>query len=280
MKTTKCLYIATLFAIFIVSCGNNNSPDNNETVTNTDNGENGQVVKPKKGTLVYYIDEEECGGLYYNDKLGDDFESALNKLIESREELASLGDKLYVKQMEITSVKPEDGSKVILLHFFEKDEDNTTYPLKMLYTAHDAIDTNGNHYDVQFCDGPINTENRKPEGSYSYQENSNHYLVFAKNYGKDFKSAYENIKPEIDDRIAYLAEHYEQMVTCNSSDIIVTFRKITVINCELKDVEFAMIELDMFSNIYNDYKYFEDFGVLDSNGNFYYDRALPVYDSK
>ena len=151
----------------------------------------------------------------------------------------------------------------------------------MLSCAHDAIDTNGNHYDVQFCDGPTsNPEGRKPAGSYSYQENADHYLMFARNYGEDFDAAYINLKPEIDARIAYLAAHYEQAVTINSSDIIVVLKTITVTNCEIKDVVFTMIELDIFSNIEEDYIFSENFGVLDSNGNFYYDWSLPVYDRK
>lgn len=288
MKTTKYMIIAMLFAIYMISCRNTNIPDNeNQTTTpvenqgneNTGNDEN--TSKPKKGALVYYIDDEECGGLYYDDKLGDDFESALKKLIESRKELAELGDKLYVKQMEITYTKPKDEANIILLHFFEIDEDNKDYPLKMLYTAHDAIDKNGNHYDVQFCDGPItDPEERKPEGSYSYKERTDHYLVFAKKYGKTIEEAYANLKPEIDAKKAYIAEQYKGMQNKNPDDVIDILTQITVTNCEIKDVTFMMVELHIYSNIDEKYVHFENIGALDSNGNFYYDKSLPVYDTK
>lgn len=277
MKTFNYLLIATLFAVFVVSCGNTNTPENTGSTGNANNPETNGQEQPKKGALVYYLDEEECGGAYYDGKLGADFDSALDSLIRSRDELASLGENLYVKQMEITSIQREDSSKVILLHFFEKVGDN----LNMLSTAHDAIDTNGNHYDVQFCDGPVSDpEDRKPEGSYSYREDANHYLMFARNYGENFDSAYVCLKPEIEARMAYYAEHYKQAVTVNSSDMIVVLKTITVTNCEIEGVVFTMIELDMFSNIEEDYLFRENFGVLDSNGNFYYDKSLPVYDPK
>lgn len=275
MKTFNYLLVVAALSVSAVACQTANAPENTGSTGNVNNPETGGQEQPEKGALVYYLDEEECGGLYYDGNLGADFQSALDSLIRSRDELASLGENLYIKQMEITSVQPEDSSKVILLHFFEKTGDN----LNMLSTAHDAIDTKGNHYDVQFCDGPItNPEDRKPEGSYSYRENANHYLMFARNYGETFDSAYANLKPEIDARTAYYAEHYKQAVTVNSSDMIVVLKTITVTNCEIEGVVFTMIELDMFSNTAEDYLFCENFGVLDSNGNFYYDRALPVYD--
>lgn len=281
MKTIKN-FIYTAFcvsALFLSACDNNTPAvqegNNNENeITN----ENESTTTPKKGALVYSL-EDPCGGLYFDEKLGDDFETALQNLIASRRELSALGENLYVKQTEISYLKTDDDSKVLLLQFFEKDDNDKEFPLKVLSAAHDAIDTNGNHYDVEFCDGPSNTDDLKPEGSYSYEECSSCYLVLVKNYGRDFESAYRNLKPEIDAEMAKLSEEYKGLVTYKSDDVIEKQSPITVTNCEIKDIKFTMISIYMYSTVSEEHIHIKDFGALDSNGNFYARESTPVFDT-
>lgn len=145
-KTLYPFIAAVLFAVCIVSC--HNDPLNP--------AEKRTQAQPQKGELVYYAG---CMYFYFESKLGDDFASALQNLIASREELSQLGDNLYVKQMEITTVKTDDNSKVVLLQFFVKDADDKI--INVICCAHDAIDTNGNHYHVVFCEDPSDVTNEK-----------------------------------------------------------------------------------------------------------------------
>ena len=270
MKTINCIAAGIVTILFLcVSC---NRTDNPQNQTSTEPAH-------KKGALVYSTDKP-CSKYYFNEQLGSDFESALQKLIASREELVALGNNLYVKQMEITNFPKEESAKAFLVQFFEKDDKDEEFPLKFLSSAHDAIDSNGNHYNVEFCDGPIDTESQKPEGSYSFEECSNCYLVLIKNYGSDYASAYEVIKPEIEDRMAKLTEANKNLVTFKSDDIIEVKNPIRVTNCEDKDITFTLIELHMFSTTENAHIFFEYFGVLDSQGNFYKVKSTHVYDSK
>ncbi|MBR1426902.1 MAG: hypothetical protein IJ581_05560 [Paludibacteraceae bacterium] len=260
MKTTKLFFTAMLIALSFSAC-------QEQPVT----------TKKTQGQLVYEQDTP-CMGVYFDAKLGEDFDSALQNLIRSRTELNAIGDSLYVKQMEMRYLSTEDGSRLFVLLFFEKNAADKVLPLRLLYAAHDAIDTNGNHYEVIFCDGPIGTEDsRKPEGSYSFQECVECYLMLVGNFGADFETAWQYLEPDRTKKMKALADEYGEHASYNSEDVVERHSSITVKNCEIKGVEFTLIDFYMYSYKENDYIYVANYGALDSQGNLYKLETLPVY---
>lgn len=134
MKKISLILCMVFAAItFFTSCNNENSIENPN----------------QKGKKAYQI-SSPCRTLYYDEQFGEDFESALSELIKRDSQLSALGDNLYIEQTEL-DIKGKEGFKVIQLQFFMIDKEDNEFPLKVLSAAHDAIDTDGMHYIVEFC---------------------------------------------------------------------------------------------------------------------------------
>ena len=223
------------------------------------------IVDFQHGDLVYV---DGVKHLYYDAKLGDDYESALQTLIASRPELSQLGDSLYVDKKQLNILTP-DSSQVFMLTFYERDRSDKQYPLKMLACAHDAIDTKGVHYDLTWEEEIPNYDEEKPEGSLWMQ--GEYYLTFVRNCGTDFQSAYDNLKPEIEAKEAELAAWYSRIVSYDETKITEHFSTIYVTNYPNENVpEFTLVQIYMYSNNSHEYNHVAYFGVIDSHGNFYH----------
>lgn len=277
MKALNYIIVGTLFAIFAIACNNAITPESGNGVDNTNNNQNSESkVQPKKGELVY-SSEDECEQLFFDEKLGDDYDSALKKLIDSRGELKELGENIYVKKTEMTFVETYIDTQVYLLQFYKVDNENEKYPLQVLYAAHDAIDSDGNHYEFYFCDGPGDEEESKPVGSYSFKECLDCYLLFVKNYGENYDEAMSNLKPNIDACVATLQEEFRKYASFDAEQVRIVENPITLTNHPDKNIQCSLIQIQIFSTISNEFTHAKYYGALDSNGDLYSVNSTGAY---
>ncbi|MBE6324609.1 MAG: hypothetical protein E7074_06485 [Bacteroidales bacterium] len=281
MKALSYIITGTLFVLFATACNNANNPENNDESGNgvektNNNGNSESKVQPKKGELVY-SSEDECEQLFFDERLGEDFGSALNNLIASRSELNELGENIYVKKTEMTFVETFIDTQVYLLQFYKIDNDNEKYPLQVLYAAHDAIDNDGNHYEFEFCDGPSDEEENKPVGSYSFEECSDCYLLFVKNYGQNYDEAMSNLKSDINACVATLQEEFRRYVSFDAEQVRIVENPITLTNHPDKSIQCSLIQIQIYSTISNEFTHVKYYGALDSNGDLYSVNSTGAY---
>ena len=92
-------------------------------------------------------------------------------------------------------------------------------------------------------------------------------LYFIQNYGDDFESAYETLKPEID----LLRERFnkDQQQTGNKYNVSERLNTITVTNSPNQNLVYTSIDYYVYSDIYKHEIKINAYGVIDSEGNFY-----------
>lgn len=104
-------------------------------------------------------------------------------------------------------------------------------------------------------------------------------LCFEKSVGHDFESAYNSIKPDIDEEIHNLAkwiEKYNHETEYDKSRIIIKQRQINVINAPKDDLIFTSFDIYVYDYNIDDYKRLYGYWrVLDSEGNLYLFSELP-----
>ena len=104
-------------------------------------------------------------------------------------------------------------------------------------------------------------------------------LCFEKSVGHDFESAYNAIKPDIEEKINNLAEWIEKYNHESEYDkdrIVIKQRQINVTNAPKDDLIFISFDIYVYAYNINDYKlWFDYWRVLDSEGNLYSFGELP-----
>ncbi|MBR4547829.1 MAG: hypothetical protein IKO66_07305 [Paludibacteraceae bacterium] len=249
MKTNQLVYVFSL--LLLVAC---NKPTPEEP--RVEPGDSTKTETQYRKGEIAYESEDNCTHLVFEDKLGTDFESALQALIASRDELASLGEDLYVKKSEIHGVELKDSVKVYSLMFC-KQVSGAAYPIQPLYAASDAIDTQGNHFLIQWC-----SERTDPNKLvYQYSE-----LTFEKNYGATFEDAYPTILPDID---AYVQLLRFESSALDFDNYIIKQTGVLVLNAPVPEVEFVKLDIYVFNTSTDEYIFFKDYCLLSTVGDSY-----------